>query len=519
MDASRAAPRVTPSRASRTQVRVAGGLAAVVSLAGLWALSALSIGVAFPPAALAELIIRSVPGDVATFSIELLQHWAMRLLTAGVMVASLLVGAEALVSTGRGDQPRPYVAGAALALLAGLLTLTGPTGGVSVPATAVALVLGALLYGFTAARLHALVIADNAGPDAARRRALRLGIGSAVAIAAGGGALGWIARRLSGPNTDVSIGTPAVHARIPERDAFPDVEGLSPEVTSVRDHYVVDIDLVQPAVEAAGWTMSVGGLVDRPLRLSFTELQHRFEFIEEFAVLTCVSNEVGGDLIGHSLWGGVRLADVLDAAGVRAGATDLKLAAADGYTDSIPVAVARDPAVLLAVAQNRRPLSQAHGFPCRLRVPPIYGMKNVKWIRSIAVVADNYKGYWAQRGWSDVATVRTQSRIDVAGNGDGSAAAGRATWIAGVAWAGDRGIERVEVSTDGAETWHEATLRDPIGPLSWRQWAYRWTPEGSGRVSITCRATDGRGATQTAATAAPHPAGATGYHTVAVDVS
>ena len=192
--------------------------------------------------------------------------------------------------------------------------------------------------------------------------------------------------------------------------------------------------------------------------------------------------------------------------------------AADGYSDSIPLEVARDPSVILAVSQNRRPLTREHGFPCRLRVPPIYGMKNVKWIESLEVVGADYEGYWQQRGWSDTAVVRTQSRIDVAGV-DGSARTGEATWIAGVAWAGDRGVQRVEVSTDGGDTWAEARLRDAIGPLSWRQWVLEWTPERAGAAVIVCRATDGTGATQTEHNAPPHPAGATGWHHVEVTVT
>jgi DMSO/TMAO reductase YedYZ molybdopterin-dependent catalytic subunit len=506
-----------PEPATPRQLRLTGLLTAAVTLAALFALASFASPIAWPPAALTELVIRSVPGDVATLSIELLQHWAIRLLTAGVLTACLLAGGEALVSTARAGVPRPYLAGGALAVLAGLLTLAGPTGGVNVPAYVAALFGGALIYGAVGSGLSRLVLASGEEADAGRRRALRLGIGGAAALTVAGGAVGWAARRLAGPNTDVALGEPVARARVPQRGAWPSIDGVAPEVTSVRDHYVVDIDLVQPSVEAGGWSLGVGGLVAHPLRLGFDELQKRFELVEEYAVLTCISNKVGGDLIGHSLWGGVRLADVLEAAGIRGDPTDVKLAAADGYTESIPLAVATDPAVLLAVAQNRRPLTQAHGFPCRLRVPPIYGMKNVKWIESIELVALDYKGYWQRRGWSDVATVRTQSRIDVAGD-DRRAHVGSPTWIAGVAWAGDRGISKVEVSTDEGETWTEARLRDPIGRLSWRQWALRWAPRRAGTAIVQVRATDGTGEVQTKETAAPHPSGATGYPALAVDV-
>ena len=354
--------------------------------------------------------------------------------------------------------------------------------------------------------------------DAGRRGALRSGIAGAAAVALAGGGFGWLLRRLAGPDTDVALVPPRRPARVPAREPFPRIGGLTREVTKVSDHYVVDINLIRPVVDAEGWRLEVHGEVERPLRLTFEGLQQRFEVVEEYAVLACVSNEVGGDLVGHSLWGGVRLADVLAEAGLQASAVDLVFRAADGYSDSIPAELARDPSVLLAIAQNRRPLTQEHGFPCRLRVPPIYGMKNVKWIRSIEAVAVDHRGYWQRRGWSDEALVRTQSRIDVAGQ-DGAARVGRPTWIAGVAWAGDRGISRVEVSTDGGTTWREAVLRAPIGPLSWRQWALAWTPERSGTAEVVCRATDGQGRVQTAVTAPPHPAGATGLHRVGVEVA
>lgn len=508
-----------PERVDKRALWLAGVVATILALSALWAISSLVRGVPFPPAAFAQLIVRDTPGGVATALIELLHHWALRLLTLVVLLGTVALGAQSLVVTADDGNARPFFSGALLGVVALIAILVAPHGGVSLVPTVLSLVAAALVYAVAGGRIAALGAArEGTGPDPSRRRALGMGLATALGLALGGGALGWLARRLSGPDTNVALGRASVPAKIPMRSPWPDIPGLSREVTSPARHYVVDIDLVQPFVEEAGWSLSVGGEVDNPLTLSFSELQTRFEFVEEYAVLTCVSNEVGGDLIGNSLWGGVRLVDVLGAAGLRPGVVDLAFSAADGYSDSIPVAVARDPSVLLAVAQNRRPLTQDHGFPCRLRVPPIYGMKNVKWIRSIEAVRSDYRGYWQRRGWSDVATVRTESRIDVAGS-DGSASAGQPSWIAGVAWAGDRGVSRVEVSTDGGRTWTDAELRAPVGSLAWRQWALRWTPAEAGDVEVMCRATDGRGDVQTASLAPPHPSGATGYHTVGVHVS
>jgi DMSO/TMAO reductase YedYZ molybdopterin-dependent catalytic subunit len=326
-----------------------------------------------------------------------------------------------------------------------------------------------------------------------------------------------VLRRLGGPDRNVALVVPQRPARVPTRPPFPRVPGLSPEITSPEDHYTVDVNLVAPSVDASSWELTVGGEVDRPLRLSFEGLQRRFEVVEEFSALACVSNEVGGDLVGHSRWGGVRLRDVLRAAGISAGASDIVLRGADNYSDSIPTDVAMDPHVLIAVSQNGEPLTQEHGFPCRVRVPPIYGMKNVKWLTSIEVVGGDHQGYWQRRGWSDTAEVKTQSRIDVAGS-DGDAALGAETWIAGVAWAGDRGISKVDVSVDGGSTWQAADLKAPIAESSWRLWAYRWTPDRRGEVSVVCRATDGRGRVQTSRRVPPHPDGASGLHEVRVTV-
>jgi hypothetical protein len=144
-------------------------------------------------------------------------------------------------------------------------------------------------------------------------------------------------------------------------------------------------------------------------------------------------------------------------------------------------------------------------------------MKNVKWLRKIEVVGSNYKGYWEQRGWSDDATVRTESRIDVVGD-NFQVKVGQPSWVAGVAWAGARGISKVEVSTDDGGSWNEAQIKEPLSEFSWRLWAYQWTPESEGRTQVVCRATDGDGQVQTSDIAAPHPAGATGWHMVEVSV-
>lgn len=506
-------------RAQRLRAdRLTGLIAAAVALAALWVANSLTPNLPFPPTALAERIIRITPGDVATFFIDLLGHWSMRLLTLGVLAGALVLGAEALPRSRSGAHTRPLLAGVVLAGVAAAASLSTPTFQPDPVLVLLAALVAAGIYAGVAKAAQRGLAVEEIPADESRRRVLRMGLGGALGLAALGGGAGWLVRRLGGPDRNVKLAAVDAPAKVPSRPAFPSVGGITPEITSPEDHYEVDVNLVPPSIDVSGWSLQVTGLVDRSMRFGFEDLQERFEVVEDYSVLSCVSNEIGGDLVGHSAWGGVRLADVLEAAGILPGAVDVVFRATDNYSDSIPVEVARDPQVILAVSQNGEPLTQGHGFPCRVRVPAIYGMKNVKWIESIEVVASDYQGYWQERGWSDDAVVKTSSRIDVAGLG-GRASVGDQTWVAGVSWAGSRGISKVEVSVDGGQEWEEAELKEPIADSSWRLWAYRWTPEQGGATTVVCRATDGDGVPQTTRIASPHPDGSSGLHEVEVSIS
>ena len=291
---------------------------------------------------------------------------------------------------------------------------------------------------------------------------------------------------------------------------FPNIDNLALEVTPNKDFYQVSKNAFDPQLDVRQWKLEVVGLVDNPIVLSFDDLKS-FPAVERYATLACISNEVGGDLIGNALWTGVRLKEVLAKAGIREGVIDVALHASDDYTDSIPIERAMASETLLVYEMNGEPLTPEHGFPVRLLVPGIYGMKNVKWITRVEPIAFDLKGYWQRRGWDDRAEYKTLSRIDAPDSGIKGE-----TTIAGVAFAGDRGISRVEVSTDGGATWEQADIKPPLSPLTWVLWWKRWGPDRPGKHRFVVRATDGRNQTQTSQYAPPDPSGSSGYHSVII---
>jgi DMSO/TMAO reductase YedYZ molybdopterin-dependent catalytic subunit len=291
---------------------------------------------------------------------------------------------------------------------------------------------------------------------------------------------------------------------------FPNINNLALEVTPNRDFYKVSKNAFDPQVDPRRWKLEIGGLVAKPLALSYEDIR-AMPSVEQYASLACISNEVGGDLIGNALWRGVRVKDLLTQAGLKSGVVDLLLRADDDYTDSIPIERGLAEGTMLVYEMNGEPLTAEHGFPLRLLVPGIYGMKNVKWINSIEAVDFDFKGYWQRRGWDDRAEYKTMSRIDA----PASSVKGEAI-IAGIAFAGDRGVNKVEVSTDGGKNWEPAEIKSPPSRFTWVLWHKTWSPEQAGRHRIVVRATDGQGVTQTSQPAPPAPSGSTGFH--AVDV-
>lgn len=292
---------------------------------------------------------------------------------------------------------------------------------------------------------------------------------------------------------------------------------LSKEITSNDQYYIVSKNLFSdPTVNGDTWHLSVSGEIEQPFSLSYNELT-ALPTKKQYESMMCISNEVGGQYMSSALWEGIPLADLLARGGaIKPGATKVVLYAADDYSDSIHLVKALEPTTLLAFRMNGVTLPQGHGFPLRLLVPGIYGMKHVKWITRIEIVNTDFQGYWQQRGWSDPAPIQMTSRIDVPLTGV-TIHANKPTYVAGVAFSGNKGISEVDVSFDMGQTWNKATLKRPLSALTWVLWQIPWQPS-SGTYSVIVRAIDLQGNVQDPSIAPPLPDGSTGYHSIQVTV-
>jgi DMSO/TMAO reductase YedYZ molybdopterin-dependent catalytic subunit len=287
-------------------------------------------------------------------------------------------------------------------------------------------------------------------------------------------------------------------------------------VTSNDDFYRIDTALYPPEVDPATWQLRIFGMVRNPLTISWDQLLAR-PMIQRYVTLACVSNDVGGDLIGNALWLGAPIKALLDEAQPLPGADQVIQRSVDGWTCGTPTAALTDGRdALLAVGMNGKPLPVDHGFPVRMVVPGLYGYVSAcKWITEIELsrFAD-FDAYWVPRGWSQQAPIKTESRIDTPR--DGAKRKAGTVIVAGVAWAQHRGIKKVEVQVDGGP-WAEATLAGTVSADTWRQWSYPWQAT-AGKHAVRVRATDVNGATQTSTPAPPEPDGATGWHAIQVSI-
>ncbi len=450
-------------------------------------------------------------------------------LVIGIVVVAMVIGAALGTATVRRSWvgPAGFVAFGAFGVYAGL---SDPqTNKAAVVAAAVAATGAGIATLWMLLRVAAAphpVPSTSAARDggvteyptdpAASRRAFFGWAGAAGVFAIGISAAG---RAISGPSKAETArggiklpsveGAGAAGTTTVPADAPMGVTGLSPYVVPNADFYRIDTALVVPQVDPASWKLKITGMVDHPYELTLDDILELPQ-IEVPVTLQCVSNDVGGDLVGNATWQGVPLAAILDRAGVQAGATQIASTSIDGWTCGFPTSVGLDGrTALLAIGMNGEPLPIPHGFPARLVVAGLYGyVSATKWITEIRLTTwDDFDGYWIPRGWSKDGPIKTASRIDVPRRG-ASLAAGP-TKIAGVAWAPSRGITKVEVQVDDGP-WQQARLGQVASKDTWVQWVLDWDAT-SGDHNIQVRATDATGETQTSSFAPPAPNGATGY--------
>lgn len=475
---------------------------------------------------ISERLTEIVPLAVFRRVLDALESDAKPLTLLGITVGQVMVGA--LLGLGytffaRSGVRARIAGGLGLGLVVWVLlaVVAAPLAGVGLFAHGVAgsvwrtqmiLVLGSLLFGVVTAagvpwpQSQASTTDDEI--DRSRRRLLLAGSVALAAFASGA----YVGRylqdlRRKSPRPAVISGSSG------EAFAF---NGMPPRITPTQQFYVVSKNLVDPQVDGSSWELEIGGMVDRPARLSLTDLTTR-PSSDFTSTLECISNTLGGSYISTAVWRGFTLRSLLEEAGLHAGVVDIELHAADGYVESIPLAEALADDTMLVHTINGQPLPEAHGYPARLIVPGIFGMKNVKWITGIFAVDHDVQGYWQERGWSDIATVVTMTRIDTPRTRT-QHPINVPIRFGGVAFAGDRGINAVEVSIDDGATWQPAELDTVVSPLSWRLWQSEFTPTTTGDLFLKARATDGDGVAQIADVRPTLPDGATGYHRIKLTI-
>jgi DMSO/TMAO reductase YedYZ molybdopterin-dependent catalytic subunit len=503
---------------------LAGALGAVAGI-GLSELAAGFLGAPSMLAAIGTVVIDNQPAGAKDLVVALFGTNDKLALEVLIVVVAALIGALLGVVAVR----RSFALGAAgfgaFALAGFFASLRSPA---AAPTTAmiVALVAGIggvqvmsyLLRTAGAGRTATGAPVAVAGPEWSRRGFLL----RAGALTVASGAAGLFGRRLleggtagGGSTPPVALPAPAETASIPAGAELGQA-GLTSLVVPNDEFYRIDTALIAPNVDPGTWRLRIHGLVDRETTLTYADLAE-LPMFEQYVTIACVSNEVGGNLVGNAKWTGVRLRDVLRIAGVQASATQLVGRSVDGWTAGIPTAWVMDESrePMIALKMNDEPLPRIHGFPARLIIPGLYGyVSATKWLSELELTTlEGFDGYWIPLGWAKDGPILTQSRIDTPRHGQ-TLASGRVA-IAGVAWAPDRGISKVEVAIDGV--WQEAKLSTPISDATWVQWLVAWDATPGAHV-ILVRATDGDGVVQTADRTPPAPDGARGHHGIQVTI-
>jgi DMSO/TMAO reductase YedYZ molybdopterin-dependent catalytic subunit len=536
-----------------------GGLLTAALLAIFYAASQL-VGTPFVPFDLFDWMGRILPGAVVRFGIDLIVSTisafnlgetsstakiAEHIIAIGqIIVFGVVVGTVLFALLRRRTGRAPLLIGLALgavvgivvAIISDMLNQTATTPPVVNDLWIIILFLlwgAALVWAYNNLAVRTAAVSPDM-PEATayplNRREFLVQFGGATAaitvVGAGVGAL------LNRSTETVAASVPAAeataeagpvawsqtHALPNAAAALAPAPGTRPELTPLDKHYRIDINSLPPVLHEEDWTLDISGMVENPMQLTLADIRNNYEPISQFVTLSCISNPVGGDLISTQRWTGVPLKQIIEQVKPTINGGYLHIKAADGFDETVVLNdVLNDERIMLTYEWDGLPLTTSHGFPLRIYIPNLYGMKQPKWITSIEVTDQVQDGYWVRRGWDEVAKVQTTSVVDTVAT-DSVQKVGDKTLVpvGGIAYAGARGISKVEVKVDDGD-WQEAQLRAPMSETTWVIWRYDW-PFEAGEHRFYVRAVDGNGTPQIDRSQDVYPSGATGYDSLGANL-
>lgn len=528
------------------------GLMLTAALTAVFFLADAVIGLPFVPFDVLDWMARNLPGGVITFGIDtmvaVITGFQLGETSAVAKTAEHLIAVTGLLLTGiaavtvfflvmnnsqHASEQRRILPGVILGAAVGIpvMLISGSTNftAATPPLLNAAWIVGAfILWGIAANWIYAQLSAshENAMPDAHAegidRRSFLLKVGGATAtITVAGAGLGAFLRPPT-PESQVALAPiidPEAQGLRPEDlpnagDPVEPAPGTRPEYTPVADHYRIDISARPPVIDEESYLLPITGLVDNPLVLTLADIRENYKPVEQFVTLSCISNNLGGDLISTTKWTGVSFQELLADMGLHENAHYLRITSADGFDETLSIdLINQDERIMLAYAWDDAPLPIRNGFPLRIYIPDRFGMKQPKWITEIEVVEEYIEGYWVRRGWDEIARMQTTSVIDTIATDAISRREGQFfVPVGGIAHAGARGISKVEVSVDDGE-WQEALLRTPLSDTTWVIWRFDW-PFEEGDHTFRVRTYDGNGTRQSEQSRGARPSGATGIHSM-----
>ena len=526
------------------------GSLVTASLMGIIYLADQLAGLPFVPFDLFDWITRVLPGPLVTFGIDAMID-TMRLV--GISVAATAKTAEQVIAVlqffflgvvagvlfftflrlrgGRPSVAVGIVAGAGVGLPVAIVSIA--IGGSDVqPALVVAwLEVLFVAWGVGLRQVYVSVYpaeavvapssVQTASDQTIDRRTFLVRVGAATAtITVASSGLGVLLSQAARRELDAALtGTddrkPAgiAEASMPNADdPIVPARGTRPEYTPVDDHYQVFIKTRPTVIDGASWTLPISGLVENPVALTLDDIREGYEARDQFVTLSCISGRVGTDLISTTHWTGARVEDILETVRPEPDARYMYITSGDGFYETVALELINsDERIMLCYDWDHRPLPIDHGFPLRIWLPDRFGMKQPKWITGIELIGDYKQGYWVERGWDEVARVMATSVIDTVAVDDVYERDGaKFVPVGGIAFAGARGVSKVEVRVDGGP-WQEAQLRAPLSETTWVVWRFDWPFEAGGH-ELLVRCAEGDGTPQIEKSRGNRPSGATGIH-------